>query len=52
MATVDFKLPLAGALLYSVGMVMLSKFNMGAKKQKIIICLTSFIACALIFFIF
>ncbi len=52
MSTLTFSMPMLSALAYSFGMVVLSKYYMGSKRSKIIVCTLSFIACALIFFIF
>ena len=51
-SVINFYTPMLSGLFYSLGMVVLSRFYMGSKKSKIIICTLSFIACALIFFTF
>ena len=51
-STVSINMPMLGALLFSFGMIVVSKFYMGSKYSKIVLSTLSFIACALIIFLF
>ena len=50
-ATLKLGMTALGALLYSFGFIVVSKFYMGSKYSKLVLSGLSFIACALIFFL-
>ncbi len=50
--TLALDMPMLSSLLFSFGMVVVSKFYMGSKYSKIVLSSISFIACALIIFLF
>ncbi len=51
-STLQIEAPMLSSLLLSFGAVVLSKFYMGSKYSKIVLFSLSFLACALIFFLF
>ncbi len=52
LGTLSLSMPMAASLLFSFGMVVLSKFYMGSKYSKIVLSVLSFITCVLIIFLF